>query len=458
MRNFFRTGVISQLLENGNKVVVLTPYCGHPVFNEFKHPNLYFEPLIESVNLKWNKFFIEMEKAAIFNKTVHIRYKYRITGRAPNRIIYFLRLFFLAPLRFAPGIKTLIRRLDFWVNPEIQHDYLFEKYRPDLVFSTAAGGDVSVIKSAKRYGVKSVDMPKSWDNLSKFLFNAKADYLIVWSEFMKKRAVEFQGYKEDEMIVTGVPQFDYYTKKEKLLSREEFCRQFDFDPKKKIIFYGSGGGRACREFDYIELLHYYLDNGLLKNVQVLVRPHMGYQGDAEKLAQAKNFNNFVVDATDTADAVFKDRWDTSEAHLNHLFNSLSHADVCVNIASTLTLDASACGTPVININFDVKKDVDPHWSTKRAYKTDYVDAIVKSGGTWMAESEEKFLEYLRGILEENFCLEKKKERASMVDYFLYKLDGRAAERIAVALTRIANQKNYENIDCPNNSKNRFRFA
>lgn len=441
IRNFFHSGIVSKLLENGIRVVMLTPYRDDPIFKKYQHPNLILEPLIESTNLKLNKLFIELEKGAIFNKTVHIRYKYRVTGRAPNRIAYFLRLLFLAPLRFIPGIKTLVRALDFRINPERQHDYLFEKYQPDLVFSTAAGGDVSIIKSAKRFGIKSVDMPKSWDNLSKFLYNAKADYMIIWSKFMKEQVLRFQGYKENEVFITGAPQFDYYTKEDKLFSREEFCRRFNLNPDKKIILYGSSGGNCCHEMDYIDLLHNYFKNGQLKNIQVLIRPHLGYRNDAERYKQAENYPDFVLDKTAKTNDTLRDNWDTSEEHLVYLFNSLYRADVCVNIGSTLTLDAIACRTPVVNINFDIRPNISPHWSTKRLYGSDYIDAIVKSGGSWVARSQEEFLQSLKDILERGGDKGKKVEQEKMVNYFLYKLDGNSAIRIVDTLRGIIEKNN-----------------
>lgn len=436
VRNFFHSGIVNQLLKSGIKIVMLTPCPDDPVFRKFQHPNLILEPLIESNDLKLNKFFIEIEKAAIFNKTVHIRYKYRVDGRVPNKIIYLLRLFFLAPLRLIPGIKVLIRALDFWINPEKQHDYLFERYHPNLVFSTAAGGDVSVIKSAKRFGITSVDMPKSWDNLSKFLFNAKADYMIVWSQFMKKQAVKFQGYKENEIIITGAPQFDYYTKRDKLLTREEFCRRFNLDPNKRIILYGSGGGNACDEMQFINLLNYYIKNSQLQNVQVLIRPHLGYRGDMEKYKLAESYKDFVIDKTAKQNEKYKDNWDTSKEHLQYLFNSLYHSDLCINVGSTLTLDTIACGKPVINIDFDVNLNINPNWSTKRLYCTDYLDAIIKSDASWVSKSKEDFLRHLKGILYSTLDEGKKKKKEKMIDYFLYKLDGKSGERIAEFLIKI----------------------
>lgn len=431
IRNFFHTGVVPTLLRRGLRVVLLTPYPDDPAFSSYRHQNLLFEPLIESKNLRFNKLFIEIEKGIIFNKTVRTRYRYRIAGRVPSRFYFVLRMFFFAPLSVIPGIKPFFRWVDFHVNPEDQHDYLIKKYKPDLVFSTSAGGDISVIKGARRLGVRSVDMPKSWDTLPKYLFNVKADHMVVWSEFMKEQAIEAQGYCPEEVIVTGVPQFDFYKDEKRFISREEFCQQFGFDPAKKIILYGSTGGNCCDEMTYIKLLRHYMSEGTLKDVQVLIRPHIGYLGDADRFAEAERYPGFALDRSGRQGTTFQDRWDTSESHVNHLVNSFKHAAVCINIASTLSLDALAAGVPVININFDTDPNTSPHFSTKRLYQSDYIEAVVRSVGTRVVESEQAFQETLARILDGDEGVEKEKEAA--LRYLVFRADGRSAERLADAI-------------------------
>lgn len=437
IRNFFRTGIVGKLLDENIKVVILSPnYDDHKLFEDFKHKNLLFEPLISPKKLKFEGLIREFLKGAAFNLTIYVLHRYKIVGRHPSRFLYLPRMIFFAPLRYVPGFKKFIRFIDFKINPQKEHDYLFKKHSPDLVFSTTPHeeADIGVLKSAKRMGIKKVSMPKSWDNLSKILFSVKTDYMLVWSRFMKDQAIKLQDYKENEIIITGIPQFDYYTNKENLLSREEFCKKLNFNPKKKIILHASAGANCCSEIDYVKLLKQYIDDGELKDVQVLARPHLGYKMDIERLKEAEKYTGFAVDKSDEQSAKFKDNWDVSKNHLKNLFNSLYHADVCINAASTMTLDAIACGTPVINIKFDVRDDIDFGLSVKRLYFSDYVDALVKTNGTWVANSKGEFLNALRDILEKG-----KKEKPgtkTLLDYFVYKVDGKSTERVADSLIKM----------------------
>ena len=436
IRNFFHTGIISGLLDKGYRVVVLTPYYkDHKLFAGYAHPNLLLEPL-HSSRIRLEKIITELLKGAAFNRTVHFLWRYRLVGSDPRLVLYIPRIIFLAPLRFVPGCRRFIQWIDYILNPQKEHDYLFAKYRPTLAFVTSVNSfsDSGVTKSAKRFGVTTVGMPKSWDNLSKILFNAPTDYLLVWSDFMRQQAMRYQGYGREKIFIIGVPQFDIYSQPEHLVSREEFCKQFNFNPNKKIVLYGScgGGNDIDMEADYPEMIQQWIGSGKLVDAQILVRPHIGYRNDVEKFSRIARDPNVAVDQTDKHDYSLGDYWDPSFAHLEHLYNSLHHADVCINMGSTLTLDAIACGRPVINIKFDKNPHVLFRNSVRRLYETDYITDLMKMNATWIVENEESFLESLKAVLERG----ESKDTHPLIDCFMYKNDGKSAERIVTTLISI----------------------
>ena len=248
---------------------------------------------------------------------------------------------------------------------------------------------------------------------------------------MRDQAVRLQGYSADEVIVTGVPQFDFYVRKDGLLSREEFCKKHNFDPKKKIILYGSAGAKLFDETRYVRLIRTFIDKGELIDSNILVRPHLGYKGDLERFLELEKDGTIVVDKSDRQNHALRDHFDISIDHIHNLFNSLYHADVCVNVASTLSLDAIACGTEVINFNFDVGP-VNYRAGVKRLFISDYVKELMTTGGTYLARSEDEFLDMLKAVLERG----EKKNTQKMIDRFIHKIDGMAAERIANALLSI----------------------
>ncbi|MEK7178758.1 MAG: CDP-glycerol glycerophosphotransferase family protein, partial [Patescibacteria group bacterium] len=275
---------------------------------------------------------------------------------------------------------------------------------------------------------------KSWDNVSQALFPTKADTLIVWNDFMKEKAAELQGYAPKEIITAGIPQFDFYPRKDGLLSREEFCRKHGFDAGKKIILYGSAGAELFDETKHVLLIKKFMEEGKIPDANILVRPHLGYKGDVGRFSELEDVQGIVVDKSDKQNHALRDHFDTSREHVSNLFNSLYHADVCVNVASTLSLDAIACGTEVVNFNFDAEL-MPPESSVRRLFVSDYVKHLMDSRGTWFAENEEEFLEMLKAVLERG----EKKDKQRIVERFMHKLDGKSAERIVETLIQILNQ-------------------
>lgn len=432
IRNLLHTGVVGRLLRSGVRVVLLTPnFADKELFEEFRHPNLILEPLHMS-RKRCYKILEELMRGAAFNRTVHFLYRYTLAGQNPPRSLYYLpRMLFMAPLRFIPGFKRFIRWVDYKINPEREHDYLFEKYKPDLVFNSASRGDEGVLKSALRFGVPTIDMPKTWDNLSKVLFNVKADTLVVWSPFMKEQAVRFQGYAPDEIEVVGIPQFDFYARKDGLMSRGDFCKEVGADPQKKLILFSSTGGDMCDEAYFVEMIRAFMDAGEIPDANIIVRPHIGYRKDIERFSRLSALRGVIIDAHDRQQSdKFKDNWDTRIEHVHHLVNSLYHADVVINLASTMTLDATACGTPVINPAFN-PPGAPRHHSATRLYGTDYVRAVRETGIAWVPESMEEYKNALHEILIGGG--KRPHEMQKVIHYFMFKNDGRSAERLADAV-------------------------
>lgn len=436
VRNFFHSGVIKKLLEEGFHVVVLIPKSWDPaLFKEHSHPRLYFEKAPPLRAKHFGRLLDALSQGAIFNPTVYTSYKYGFAGKQPTKFTYIVNMLFFAPLRFVPFFPSVLRFIESKRNPGYEYDDILEKYKPQLVFNTAAGQHFGLFESARRHNILTVDMPKSWDTSSYMLFRSKAEYALAWGPFMSQQLMFFQRYEPQKIILTGTPQFDFYAAAHShLLEREAFCRQFGFDPQKKIILYVSSGGDCFDEEDYIMHLKRLVETGAI-DAQILIRPHLKYKNDITRFLPFETHGSFAVDRSDKRESAFRDNWDPSVGHIAHLFNSLYHADACVTIVSTIALDAAACGTEVVNIKFDIKKDISPYRSASRFYMTDYVDAAIKTGSSWVAKNEYEFLDALKAVLLRGE--KKERERECLAQNIMYKNDGRAAERIAQTLKELA---------------------
>ena len=115
-----------------------------------------------------------------------------------------------------------------------------KQFNPSLVIIATPGfshADAEAIVLAKKVGIKTAAINFSWDNLHNGgMHFRRTDFLIVWNERIKKTAVSEYGYKNENVFVSGIIRFDsYFISPANEISREDFLRSKDFDPKEKTI-------------------------------------------------------------------------------------------------------------------------------------------------------------------------------------------------------------------------------
>jgi len=262
-RNILKSDVYKILKESGNRIVILTPaYQDERFLKEFDYPNVFFENLIEPEWTFLDRIMVGLHKTLIYNRNIELWDKYGYMEKT-NIWRYRIKKAIFFPLSRIKFLRRAIRWADKMLIKDRYYKELFDKYRPDLVFSTSVmeDADVFVLKQARSRKIFTIGMAKSWDNTSKMSFRVKTDKLIVWSQYVKNESLEFQGYKEKDIIVCGIPQFDFYAGDELKMTREEFFSLIGADPNKKLIFFGSSGGKACPDdAEIVEIISKAIDN------------------------------------------------------------------------------------------------------------------------------------------------------------------------------------------------------
>ena len=137
---------------------------------------------------------------------------------------------------------------------------------------------------------------------------------------------------EDQVFVTGTPQFDFHFRPEFYLSREEYCRQIDADPARPIVFYATGmANHMPGEPDIVEGIADMLnDFGPDVRPQLLVRVYpKDRTGRFDDLKRRRSDILFPAVAWEPA-------WLTPKAEDSQaLVNVLRHCSLGINVASTL---------------------------------------------------------------------------------------------------------------------------
>ena len=201
---------------------------------------------------------------ALYIKT---RSKFYDDGKLFPFLTYLVTSFLFGGFRLP---RKILRFCDYYFFRTDFYEEILKKYDPTLVFSTDLQNelDVRLLKEAKRKGIKTIGMVRSWDNLtSKGFLRFLPDKLLVNNEIIKKEAEIYSDAKPEKIGVIGIPHYDRYLKMN-FVGKNEFFASFGFDPLKKLVLFAPIGDRYIRNNALDQIV---LEKLSELNVNILVR-------------------------------------------------------------------------------------------------------------------------------------------------------------------------------------------
>lgn len=446
-RDILRTNVLDKLIKSGLRIVVISPAASDERFRkEIEDDKVHVEMMHYPTN-KLELIYLGLINGLFINSnfcnTIKIRYEHykntRFYDGSLTSLSYIIRGISSNLLSYKNyKIRSLLKDLNVLLFPDVYYADLFEKYKPSLVFTTHnfssyKQGDTPLLKRAIMNKIKTLSLVPSWDNItSKGEMPVHIDNLIVWNEQMRREAIEFHGYSDDDVFISGVPQFDIYFNRKGLPSKEAFFKKLGLDCNKKLITYTAGTPQLFKdEEEIIGLIVEAIGNNLFKYpCQLLIRlnPHDHSTDRNTRYDKYKSSKYVHVDFSWRKSDVNLDKWDPNLEDMIQLANTMMFSDVVINVASTITIDAACFDTPIINIGFDGSYER-PYWeSVRRYYDTAHYQNIVKTGGVKIARDGNDLLQYINMYLEDPKI--DSDGRKKIVDEQCYYKDGKSAERIA----------------------------
>lgn len=315
-------------------------------------------------------------------------------------------------------------------HPHIEK--LFDEHQPMLVVAANPGlvfAEVPLFRTARRRGVRLMVIDASWDNFTnKLLPVRQADRLVVWNDIMKAQAVTIHGYRPDAVRVSGAPQFDVHFRPQVRATRDEFFRRVGADPSRRLIVLTTTPRSLYRHHDHVlRALAAAIEGGELSNAQVLVRLHPRDEVDAYRefahtphVIIEKPFRSTVAVADGLA-------IDVMPEHQRHLGDTMCHADVVVNVASTITIEACIFDTPVVNICFDGAEESPYVRSATRYYKFTHYVNITSRNAVKVATSPAEMVQMVARYLNDP-TLDAAGRRQVVLDQCQF-TDGRSSSRV-----------------------------
>src|SRR5215204_1194155 len=294
---------------------------------------------------------------------------------------------FLALLRAESLLENNLEKLLLTYPRSAEAEKRLRELQPSVIITTGPFQfeQPGIFAAAKKLGIPTLAFVPSWDNITtKNRMVFKYDGYIVWSEQLKKELHEIYPYTRNQPVyVVGAPQYDILLQNRFYLARAEFCRQQNLQPDLPLIVYSLGSPNFLKEHHGAIDLAARIVRGELGKVQMLVRPHPIHdnaelEDDFEKFAPSVRLQR-----TPNAGRCLNER-SQDEAQITEWVNTFRHADVVVNLSSTVTVDAAFFNRPVVNLDFDSQPGAsDQKLINDINHRWNHFKPVAESGGVWL---------------------------------------------------------------------------
>ena len=302
----------------------------------------------------------------------------------------------------AEKIKSFLAQRSKYIK---SYENILEEIRPDILFNTNQRNILAsgVFEAAGKRNIVRVNAIYSWDNLPKANMVAYSDFYFVWSAHMKEEIKRYYPEIEREQVfITGTPQFTFYKNKHFYLTKEEFCKRFGFDSRKKIICF-SGDDELTSPYD-----HKYLED---LAEAVLSIP--------ENLRPQILFRRCPVDFSNRYDEILKkyasvitpveplwgqgslSGWNYAYPlyeDVRLLVNIAKHCDTVYNVASTMVHDFAIYDKPGCYIAYDAISSSE--WSVHTIYRFEHFKSMKNLDAVMWISKKEEIASKIMKVLEQ----------------------------------------------------------
>lgn len=322
--------------------------------------------------------------------------------------------------------KRVVRKVELKLTTPEDIINIFNKYNPDLVFSTTLLSlfDIRILREAKKRKIKTIGMVRSWDNLTSYGFlRILPDTFFAQNKFLEEMAIKKHLMPANKIKIIGVPLYDLYFDKKLIEPRDTYFKKMGLNKDKKLILYAAIGDFLFRkEWEIAKILNDLIeDKRIIEPAQVVFRAHPAFDSPLEKM---RIFKNIIPDRYRVSNNKSSVNWD-----IKHMINSIYHADVIVTAGSTMMIDGACFNKPVISVSFDGDSMEDFWFSVKRFHeRANHIVEILKTGGVTVANNKNELSIAINRYMG-NISLHAS-ERLNIINRFAAPFDGVAGARLA----------------------------
>ncbi len=434
-KNFLNTKAFDILRNIPNiKYILLVPIAKVDYFREYFHEKNIDIVGVDNVSLSKNPIITFYSRLS--HLLIHSHYLWykkverRDMGRNMFRYLkYYGEILFTSVFGGKKVFRNIFRY--FFIKKVIVNEVskIFDKYKPDMIFSSDVfdDNDTAFSAEARRHGIKIVGMVRSWDNCySKGVLKIIPDILIVNNQTLLEEAVIIHDVSKKSIRISGLPQYDEFVNGTRS-PREEFFKTIGADMNKRLILYAPAGSiLSDTDIDICHILKNAITDKFIKYpVQILVRNHPHHPAFLEEFAHDKDL---IVENPGKRFSGNLKEVELTKQDAVHLGDSLYYSDIVIWTATTLGIDSLIFDKPQIAIDFDGFQNKRYTRSVRRYHHEDHMKKMIAYGGIWIVENTDELIEAINAYLD-NPKIHAKERELMFRQQIMFK-DGKSGERVA----------------------------
>ncbi len=298
-----------------------------------------------------------------FNDDVYPTYKFPLNYKGIKNCFKSVYTSVLIGLNTSEaGLKRIRKKINALERKNPKYRYCksqLETHKPDMVFCTTqrATQSISALLAAKDLGIPTAAFVYSWDNVPKAMQVVETDYYFVWSDLMKSQVLQYYPFiKEDQIFVTGTPQFEPHYDTSLRLSREVFFKEYGLDMSTRYICF-SGDDETTSPLD-----QFYLEDLAMAIRSLNTKGYnLGIIYRKCPVDFTDRYNNIIENYSDVIkvlDPIWKqvgERWNEvlpEKDDFKMLYNVCEHSEMVTNVCSSTVFDFVAHNKPCIYYNYE----------------------------------------------------------------------------------------------------------
>lgn len=391
IRNYLYSNLPKKLIENGCEIILLHTISKAAIdeINAVNAVNFKSIKLPLYAETKYQKFLREVicyarllrNKKLTDNESILTNWKPK--KNSISKGIFYSLVEFIG--------KEISNDYDKILNYEIKYQKSIERniaafedllnnLKPDLIFSThqRSMNAIPIVAAAHKLNIKTIGAIFSWDNLPKARLSVRTDEYVVWSEYMKKELnFYYPEIDENNITVTGTPQFEFYYNKKNIYEKDVFYKTFDLDSSKKIICF-SGDDELTSPYDpfFLNDIAEVIDEEEL-NIQILLR-----RAPVDASGRFDVIKNKFPEIIKVASPLWNfdkkklENWQTiypTFEDIKLLISTVYYCDAVINLGSTMAHDFAMFQKPAIYLNFNPVYSND--WNVETIYQYQHFRSI-----------------------------------------------------------------------------------